>query len=182
MDRIVENNLLIDFIVSPGKRIYRHLLLALFFGLWLLSNIPFPQDTETVEIIFVSGMILLCAGIIYFNLYVLAPKLLFKNRYGQYFLSVLLAMAISFVFAVVILVKVEAFHPEIEKDGLTPGNILKGILSFAFLFGILTASSTAVKLFQRWITDRIRIFELEKNTMQSELELLKNQITSTTVT
>jgi LytS/YehU family sensor histidine kinase len=32
-------------------------------------------------------------------------------------------------------------------------------------------------LFQRWIKDRLRIFELEKNTMQSELELLKNQIT-----
>jgi LytS/YehU family sensor histidine kinase len=175
MDRIIENNLLIDFIVNPGKRIYRHLLLVLFFGLWLLSN--FQHDAETLEIVFVSGIILLCAGIIYFNLYVLVPKLLFKNRYRQYFLAVLFAMTVSFVFAVFILLKVEAFHPEIEEEGLTPGHILKGVLSFAFFFGTLIAASTAIKLFQRWIKDRLRIFELEKNTMQSELELLKNQIT-----
>jgi LytS/YehU family sensor histidine kinase len=46
-------------------------------------------------------------------------------------------------------------------------------------FGTLTAASTAIKLFQCWIKDKLRILELEKNTMQSELELelLKNQIT-----
>ncbi|MDR1222785.1 MAG: hypothetical protein LBL07_07910 [Tannerella sp.] len=53
---VIENNLLIDFIVNPGTRIYRHLLLLLFFGLLLLSNIPFPHDTETVEVVFTSGM------------------------------------------------------------------------------------------------------------------------------
>jgi hypothetical protein len=73
---VIENNLLIDFIVNPGKRVYRHLLLVLFFGLLLLSNIPFLRDTETIEIVFISGMILLFAGVIYFNLYVLVPRLL----------------------------------------------------------------------------------------------------------
>jgi hypothetical protein len=145
---VIENNLLIDFIMNPGKRIYRHLLLLLFFELLLLSNIPFPHDTETVEIVFTSGMILLCAGI-NFNLYVLVPRLFFKNRYGQYFLSVLFTMTVSFVFIVFILVKVEAFYPEIQDEGLNPGNILQGVLSFAFLFRTLTAASTAIKLFQR---------------------------------
>ncbi|MDR1342657.1 MAG: histidine kinase [Prevotellaceae bacterium] len=174
---VIENNLLIDFIVNPSKRVYRHLLLVLFFGLLLLSNVPFPRDTEAVEIAFITGMILFCVGVIYFNLYVLAPRLLFKNKYGQYFLSVLLIMAGSFVFTIFILMKVEAFHPEIQNEELSLRNILQGVLSFAFLFGMLIAASTAIKLFQRWIKDRLRIFELEKNTMQSELELLKNQIT-----
>jgi LytS/YehU family sensor histidine kinase len=38
-------------------------------------------------------------------------------------------------------------------------------------------SSTTIKLFQRWIVDTSHIRELEKNTMDAELEQLKNQIT-----
>jgi hypothetical protein len=177
MERIIENNLLIDFIVNPGKRIYRHLLLVLFFGLLLLSNISVSPDTNVVELVFISSLILFCVGVIYFNMYVLVPKVLFKNKYGQYFLFVLFSMAASFIFFIFVLLKIEAFHTEMQNEGFSVGNILQGLLSFAFLFGTLTAASTAIKLFQCWIKDKLRIFELEKNTMQSELELLKNQIT-----
>ncbi|WP_255373441.1 sensor histidine kinase [Chitinophaga sp. CF118] len=41
---------------------------------------------------------------------------------------------------------------------------------------MIVAASTAIKLFQRWIRDTERINELEKATMQSELEQLKTQI------
>jgi hypothetical protein len=47
-------------------------------------------------------------------------------------------------------------------------NILDGFLSFFIVFGSFIASSTAIKLFQRWITDNQRIHELEKNTMTAE--------------
>jgi LytS/YehU family sensor histidine kinase len=110
-------------------------------------------------------------------MYVLVPKVLFKNKYGQYFLFVLFAMTVSFIVFIFILLKIEAFHTEMRNEELNVRNILQGLLSFAFLFGTLTAASTAIKLFQCWIKDKLRILELEKNTMQSELELLKNQIT-----
>ncbi|MEJ0102281.1 MAG: histidine kinase [Bacteroidota bacterium] len=50
------------------------------------------------------------------------------------------------------------------------------VFAFIFILLILIAASAAVKLFQRWIMDTQRINELEKRTMQSELEQLKNQI------
>ncbi|MDR3678562.1 MAG: histidine kinase [Flavipsychrobacter sp.] len=41
---------------------------------------------------------------------------------------------------------------------------------------VLIAASTAIKLFQRWVTDTQRINDLEKLTIHTELEQLKNQI------
>jgi LytS/YehU family sensor histidine kinase len=54
---------------------------------------------------------------------------------------------------------------------------IKSYLSFIFLYGSFLGTSTAIKLFQRWIIDKSRIYELENSTIQSELEQLKNQIT-----
>jgi hypothetical protein len=56
MNRIIESNLLIDFITNPGKRIYRHLLLMLLFGILLLSNISVSHDTKAVELVFISSL------------------------------------------------------------------------------------------------------------------------------
>jgi LytS/YehU family sensor histidine kinase len=68
-------------------------------------------------------------------------------------------------------------HEEIADEVLNTMNIIKAFLSFFFLFGSFLAASTAIKLFQRWIMDNFRIHELERNTMEAELEQLKNQIT-----
>ncbi|RYG02947.1 MAG: histidine kinase, partial [Chitinophagaceae bacterium] len=50
------------------------------------------------------------------------------------------------------------------------------LLSIAFVVLVLMSGSTGIKLFQRSIVDSIRINELEKSTLRSEMEQLKNQI------
>ena len=183
-NKIVEDNLLLDFIVNPHKRIYRHLLMFLFLAFLMFGNTSaYPQSIDWEIILAFAGVGVLCLGIIYLNLYFLVPRLLFRNRYGKYFLSVF--FIITSLFLLLILV-ISCFSPEfsseelMEETGIPSMGILeymKSYLSFIFLYGSFLGASTAIKLFQRWIIDKSRIYELEKNTIQSELEQLKNQIT-----
>jgi DNA-binding LytR/AlgR family response regulator len=51
----------------------------------------------------------LCVEIIYLNLYFLGPKLLFRNKYGQYFLSVFLIITALFL---LLILAISHFSPE----------------------------------------------------------------------
>ncbi|MDR1583132.1 MAG: histidine kinase, partial [Prevotellaceae bacterium] len=183
-NKIVEDNLLLDFIVNPGKRIYRHLLMFLFLAFLMFGNTSAYSPSIDWEIILAfAGVGVLCVGIIYLNLYFLVPKLLFKNRYWQYFLSVFFIITMLFL---LLILAISCFSEGFDSEELMKetGNpsmgiveYMKGYLSFIFFYGSFLGASTAIKLFQRWIIDKSRIYELEKNTIQSELEQLKNQIT-----
>ncbi|MDR2814601.1 MAG: histidine kinase [Prevotellaceae bacterium] len=186
-NKIFENNRLLDFIVNPKKRIYRHLLMFLFLALLMHNNSPTPpgnMEPDSTLLIFGVVVLCVCIGIIYLNLYFLVPRLLFKNNYGRYFLSVFLISTLLFlVFFLFILAssRFSSFDREVmqETDNLSfgIGGYVKAYLSFLLIYGSFLGTSTAIKLFQRWIIDKSRIYELENSTIQSELEQLKNQIT-----
>ena len=175
----IKDNPLLDFIVNPRKRIYRHILLFAVLGLLILGNAnAMPENIDRHILYLVAGLYLCCIAVLYVNLYVLVPKLLFNNKYGKYFLSILSIITVSFLI-VAVAVWLLPLHAHLSEDieEINMLNILDGFLSFFVVFGSFIASSTAIKLFQRWITDNRRIYELEKNTMMSEMEQLKNQIT-----
>lgn len=174
---ISKDNPLLDFIVNPRKRIYRHLLLFLFLGILIAFNaINIPKDMDKQILYILAGFYVFCMAVLYVNLYVLIPKLLFKNKYGSYFLSVLLT--IVFVFLIVMaFTQLFSLHEYAEAEEVNTQSILSGFFTFFILFGSFIVSSTTIKLFQRWIIDTSHMRELEKNTMDAELEQLKNQIT-----
>jgi sensor histidine kinase YesM len=182
--KILENNLLLDFIVNPKKRIYRHLLMFLFLAFLMLGNdLSHLKHVDWTVILAFAGVGVLCIGVVYLNLYLLVPKLLFKNCYGKYFLSVFFTATILFL---LFILAIACFLPDFHKEELMEETrnpsmsiveCMKGYLSFIFFYGSFLGTSTAIKLFQRWIIDKSHIYELEKNTIQSELEQLKNQIT-----
>jgi LytS/YehU family sensor histidine kinase len=90
----------------------------------------------------------------------------------MYILGMLFYLILSVIVANIIRIK------------LSPHRVLPSVIKqesfkvfiFVFMIMVIVAASTAIKLFQRWIRDTERINELEKVTMQSELEQLKNQI------
>jgi LytS/YehU family sensor histidine kinase len=90
----------------------------------------------------------------------------------MYTLGILGYLILSVVLATILRAKLSPYrtlhYPE-RQEGLK-------VMIFVFLIIIMAAASASVKLFQRWIRDTARINELEKVTMQSELEQLKNQI------
>ncbi|WP_343675034.1 histidine kinase [Chitinophaga sp.] len=95
-------------------------------------------------------------------MYVLVPKLLFRNKNIEYCLSVagiLVVVAICGYF----------FNPFVKGRGLN-------IPLFSFLTVLLLAASSSIKLFQKGMMDKQLIYELEQSKAYAELEQLKNQI------
>ncbi|WP_247651661.1 sensor histidine kinase [Chitinophaga eiseniae] len=95
-------------------------------------------------------------------MYVLVPKLLFRNRNIAYCLSVLGIL-------VVVAICGYFFNPFNKENGLN-------IPLFSFLTVLLLAASASIKLFQKGMMDKQLIYELEQSKTYAELEQLKNQI------
>jgi sensor histidine kinase YesM len=177
-NKIFENNLLLEFTVNPEMRIYRHLLMFLFIAFLMLgNNSSHLKHVDWTAILVFAGVGVLCIGVVYLNLYVLVPGLLFKNRYGKYFLSVFFIATILFLLFISAIACFSLDFNEEELVEMSLMEYIKGYLSFIFFYGSFLGTSTAIKLFQRWIIDKSHIHEMEKNTIQTELEQLKNQIT-----
>jgi LytS/YehU family sensor histidine kinase len=97
-------------------------------------------------------------------MYLLVPKFLLRNRYYGYGFGIVAYLGLAYLL-------VSHVKPYLEAD--RKDQILVPTI---FWIVVLVAASTAIKLFQRWIRDSERINELEKTTIQAELEQLKNQI------
>lgn len=113
-------------------------------------------------------------SMVYFNMYVLVPKLLFKGKYLNYLISLVLFILFSFLlFKQIDLHYFEQFRI-MERRKFS--SFFREMLATTNLLTMLVFSSTSIKLFQQWARDTERINELEKNSLQLELKELKNQI------
>ena len=183
-NKIFEDNLLLDFMVNPGKRVYRHLLMFLFLAFLMFgNNSSYLRFVDWSVILVFAGVGIVCIGIVYLNLYFLVPKLLFRNKYGKYFLSVFSIITALFFLLILSIscfsagFNSEELMRETRNTSMGAMEYIKSYLSFIFLYGSCLGTSTAIKLFQRWIIYKSRLYELENSTIQSELEQLKTQIT-----
>ena len=156
------------FFVSDQYRIFRHFTLIFFITLVMFNSQP--QFVEPVLTIIRIALVLMFVVLFYTNMYWLVPRLLFKDQYLTYVLWVLVIIA---VIAFIYFSSWEILGAYRRADAYKEA---AGIFSLSFIVLVLMMSSTAIKLFQRSLKDSIRISELEKATMRSELEQLKNQI------
>ena len=152
-------NWVIQFLISAKYRIFRHLLLIAFISLVLFNSTPEVSEPILVLLLFFL--------LFYSNMYILVPKLLFKNKYAWYFITIISVL-------IIIILATKLFlayfgNSDSDDDGLN-------IPLFSILILVLIAASTSIKLFQKWIIDKQLIFELEKSKTTAELEQLKNQI------
>ncbi|KIX21614.1 histidine kinase [Flavobacterium sp. 316] len=154
----MNENFIFQFFISPKYRLFRHLLLILFMSIVLYNSTPEVTEPTLILLFFLL--------LFYVNMYLLVPRLLFRNKYVLYCLSILGIIALS---ALTYRIGCSLFGEGIDSDGLN-------IPLFAALIVVLVSASTSVKLFQKWILDRQLIFELEKSKTSAELEQLKNQI------
>lgn len=153
-----DENWAIELLVAPKYRIYRHLIPVIAISLILYNSGPELTEPTLILLLF----LLLC----YTNMYLLVPKLLFKNRYIWYSMSILGIIAIS---AKIYEWGAYFFASAPDEDGLN-------IPLFYAVVLVLVAASSSIKIFQKWIVDKQLIFELEKSKTTTELEQLKNQI------
>jgi sensor histidine kinase YesM len=169
----VNNAPFLKLLISPKLRLLRHTILILFMLLSLSNdNKEFVGNLDTIVDVAIFVLLLL---ILYCNMYVLMPRILFREKYTSYVLSVL-AFIVGLCFFFIYLDQVLLRPYRIKPSELDQKNGFREILALCFIIGIFIAASTAVKLFQRWIIDSQRINELEKTTLKSELTHLKSQI------
>lgn len=150
----ISENAFFRFLISPHRRIFRHLMLIAFIAIVLYNSTSVIASPTTIFVYFII--------VFYVNMYVLVPGLLFRNRNLEYCLSVigiLVIVAIGGYF----------FNPFNKAHGLN-------IPLFSFLTVLLLAASSSIKLFQKGMTDKLLIYELEQSKTYAELEQLKNQI------
>ncbi len=152
--QLIKENVLFRFLISPDRRIFRHVLFIVSIGTVLYNSNSVIASPVTIFLYFII--------LFYVNMYVLVPKLLFRNKNLEYCLSVI---GILFIVAVC----GHFFNPFSKDNGLN-------IPLFSFLTVLLLAASSSIKLFQKGMMDKQLIYELEQSKTYVELEQLKNQI------
>ncbi|WP_127132415.1 sensor histidine kinase [Pseudoflavitalea rhizosphaerae] len=152
--QLIGENILFRFLVSPERRIFRHLLLIVFIGAVLYNSASVIDYPVAVFVYFII--------LFYVNMYLLVPKLLFRNKNLEYCLAVISILVVVAVCGYFI-------NPFNKENGLN-------IPLFLFLTALLLAASTSIKLFQKGMKDRLLIYELQQSKTLTELEQLKNQI------
>lgn len=152
--KLISENVLFRFLISPGRRIFRHLLLIVFIGTVLYNSTSVIANPIAVFVYFIT--------LFYVNMYVLVPKLLFRNRNIAYCLSVICIL-------IIVAICGNFFNPFNKETELN-------IPLFSFLTVLLLAASSSIKLFQKGMMDKLLIYGLEQSKTYAELEQLKNQI------
>ena len=102
----------------------------------------------------------------YINQFILIPRLLVKNKLSFYIAALFLIIIAGLLIYAVI---TEIF---VNENAYSLPNVLYAIV----IIGMITMGTTSIELFRRWMIYDRQITELEKTTMQSELQQLKNQI------
>jgi sensor histidine kinase YesM len=169
-------NILSAFLINPRYRVIRHVLLVLAVAFIAGQGISDSPSHWGKELFHAGIMLLVLLGIIYTNIYVLTPKLLFENKLIKYALSLSGIISLGIPVIIIFQLLVVIPHPERSIEPSPAGFILLNLASIIIQFGLLVAGISTMLLFRRWITNEHRISALENATMQSELEQLKNQI------
>lgn len=161
-----------DFLLNPGYRLYRHLILQAFVFLISLNVFWDAEEKMIGERVGVwCAYFLLLDAIVYLNNYVLFPRLLLRNKILFYTLSVAVLIPVA-VFCIGLL---QGISSPVGEDSNVP-EMLMGIISSVLTLGLFIAGVSTLLFFKYRIKQSLRIDELKSATMQSELKYLKSQI------
>lgn len=172
MDNICNrNHQPIALLTEDRYRVLRHIIVLIsIFTLAFFSG----EKKEFASPYDYYGVLMGCSvfiAIFYTNMYLLVPQLFFKARYVPYIILILLLTGLALVGVKEVQSYLFATHRIAKAD--TP---VASFISKTVQLSLITLVSTALKLFQRWIKDNQRIYELNNLTLSMELSGLKNQI------
>ncbi|TWI18812.1 sensor histidine kinase [Sphingobacterium siyangense] len=164
---------IVNFLVLKKYRVWRHLLfLGVFY--FFLFNSKYKQIPESNnENIWVLCVCLVFVPMFYINMYLLVP-LFFKGKYIIYFI---LLVGVNFIGIDILARTFVWLEPTIVTDMHRKEDAeLFKYFNAIFISTPFLMVSTMVKLFQKWVKDNEQIAELQKLTLNMELNELKNQI------
>ena len=113
----------------------------------------------------------------YINQFILIPRLLVKNKLSFYIVALFLVIIIGLLmYAPVVQYLYQKYGVVTEIFVNENAYSLPNVLYAIVIIGMITMGTTSIELFRRWMIYDRQITELEKTSMQSELQQLKNQI------
>ncbi len=162
----------LDLFTHRKYRVYRHLVLWIAY--WFIFAISYknPNSIEPYATYLKIGISFTLFFQAYVNMYWLVPAYLFKSKFRRYLLGLILMLA-SFS----LLIGYISYLMHDLKTRYAPLQLFdpKPAMYFAFAL-VFVGASSAIKLFQRWISDTREIAELTDISIRAELEQLKNQV------
>lgn len=169
-----DKDLLVELLISPKYHLLRHSLLFLVSIIMAIANFYmeiFSRYNRLIEIVLMVVFLIP----IYANIYILVPRLLFKNKLFVYLLSVIFFMFLTITLIVFLqLLANEEVQKTWEETDIR--EITLNFICSVISLGLTIAGTSSILLFQHWVIYDCQIRKLEEATMQSELEQLKNQI------
>lgn len=172
-----DKNIVPALLLNPRFRVHRHVLLQLVI-IALTINISLDGEAKLSQsataILSWAGYYLLINSILYFNLLVLTPRYLEKEKYPKYLAGVV--GLILFTLLGIMALQAVFYNFEGIKE-LNDGFLVAlNLTSSTFSIGLMIAGTSTLLLLRHWIGYGQRIGELESTTLQSELKHLKRQI------
>ena len=122
----------------------------------------------------ILGFMPFSISLVYFNIYVLIPKLLHQRKYLSYAVSLCLAMVVAAYADQVI--KKYYVHIGLSIFAYTSGTNIASVFSEAVGLFYLVGFTTSIKLSKDWIKNQRLLQEREKQYLETELNFLKTQI------
>jgi two-component system LytT family sensor kinase len=168
-------NWFIDFLIEDKYRFYRHLLIWVYLIFTEYRDADAQrQYAGNYDLYHYIGRITLFLLAVYLNMYVLVPRLLFRDRYFAYFMALILMTAGAYLLPTIIYGYLFETHQ--LSHSLKQLSFFSEVVPNMNVLGVAVFASTSIKLFQRWKMDATRMGDMEKSSLEVELRELKNQI------
>jgi len=133
----------------------------------------------TTPVFFIEflGTLFLQAAIVYLNIYLLIPRLLFARKYVYYALSLCFSIAIIIVVTILINKVYSHFGSKLYANvsTFTLHNLVLFFIDIFYLVGL----TTGIKFVKDSLVNRQWMEEKEKQYLETELNFLKTQIQPT---
>lgn len=166
-----------NFFTGAKIRIFLHLLAwGILMGLPMYFIKRWQVGNDFIWIYYINTLV---SGIIfYLNYLVLAPKFFFQNRRKKYFLSVVVVLALFYFVSDIANKMVFEFIPANDSIGVTihPPYRQMHLFNYGISSLFLVFFSLGMRVIERHTQTEKLQKELEREKLNSELQLLKNQI------
>lgn len=179
-----QNNILYSFLVEKKSRIWRHALLISVMAIIAIDSTFYLYSDSLSEIGYkiyylLFFFLILDLSVIYFNLYILVPKLLLKNKYAHY------------AGAAILLISFFMFHdynseyyiqtlfnisPNIPSDINSTQDFIINIIKYSVFCLIVMMGLSMTVLFKSWLINMEILSSLETKNLRTQLEDMKEQI------
>ena len=149
----IDKNIVPGFLQNPRYKVCRHILLQLMI-LALTINISLDGESQlsrdTTAVLSWFCYYLLINGVIYFNLYVLTPRYLEKEKYQKYLMGV--AGLILFTLLGITILQATLYSFKGIQELYYVYLIALNLTSSTFSIGLMIVGTSTLLLLRHWVT------------------------------